>query len=259
MLETHKRIFSEVAQQLQYFILVRDTNKDSLDYIGKKDYAPKRIDCKAKTAHADVNGKKLAGLVTSPIIHPSAFKVDKLQDALDKWKSMNIMEAANDNYGFFYSVDTTPESKHYGCLMFNGKYIHGDYDLYDIVDVNHLPNNLALVSKLYGVRHMIGLHFDEVKKLVNSKIGVEMIQHSGEAQYATHSEQAIDAFCPNGEYKRIDELHQLHGLYKDTFKGRITLADSFPIPPQNYSKNPLAKNVIRIDSHPDFFKNKFRK
>ena len=45
-----KKIFLQVAQELKLWILVRRTNPASLQYIGRAGYAPKSIDCKAKTA-----------------------------------------------------------------------------------------------------------------------------------------------------------------------------------------------------------------
>jgi hypothetical protein len=256
MRELDKKVFSRVAFQEKLYILVRDTNVDSLDYIGKSGYIPKRIDCKAKTADFNVGNLELKGLVVDPTIHPKAFHSKKFSETIAVWDN-RIPKLTGQQLGFSYCVDANLKSKHYGCLMFNGKYIHGDYDLYDIVDPKYPSNNLALVEKLHGEPHMIGMHFNKVKNLVNAQIGVEMIQHSGAAQYALHSQQVIHVFCPDGEYKLIDNLSQLHFWYNDTFNRRITLKDDSRIIKNNRA-NPAGKNVIRIDSHPDFFRNRKR-
>lgn len=261
MLDTHKRIFSSAALQLKLWILVRVTNEASLKYIGSSGYAPKRIDCKAKTAKRDVDGKKLAGLVVSPFIYPGAFDASD-EEGLSKifgyWNSMHIVDVPGDKRpGLYYHLDNNQTSQHFGCLMYAGKYIHGDYDLYDIVDPGYTRNNLALVSSLYGVRHMQGLHYERVKRMVNNQIGVDMIQHSGEAQFSIHTRQDIDVFMPDGGYKRITELSELHKLYREDFNGRITLADNFPRQEMKPGRM-AASNVTRIDSHPDFFRNKKR-
>jgi len=58
-----KAIFLEAARQFQIWILVRRTNRASLEYVGRPGYTPKRIDCKVKTADIDSAPYRLAGLV----------------------------------------------------------------------------------------------------------------------------------------------------------------------------------------------------
>src|SRR5580692_9242485 len=69
-----KAIFLEAARQFQIWILVRRTNRASLEYVGRPGYTPKRIDCKAKTADIDIAPYQFQGLVVDPGIHPKAFK-----------------------------------------------------------------------------------------------------------------------------------------------------------------------------------------
>jgi hypothetical protein len=230
----HFRDFQDIAKELvHYWILVRSTNIHSLAYIGKKanyEYAPKRIDCKAKTASGDVPGKpwQLKGLVVSPEIHPAAF--ENLVEAKKCWSKMNISQMPGRNGGYYYSLDKDMNSEHYGCVMFNGKYIHGDYDLYDVVDIRQPQRNLALVGKLHGTDHLAGANLRIVQQAINTRLGIDMIQHGGEAQFQLHREQKIDAFNPRGEHIQIQNLSELRELYRTTFQGRITLADRFPQP-----------------------------
>jgi hypothetical protein len=117
----HYAVFQEIARELQhYWILVRATNVWSLEYIGRTgqyQYAPKRIDCKAKTAKGDVPGKpwKLKGLVASPYLHPLAFT--DLNDAKEQWANTRIISTGGKNSGPYYSVDLNEKSQHYGCLI----------------------------------------------------------------------------------------------------------------------------------------------
>jgi hypothetical protein len=83
-----KAIFLEAARQFQIWILVRRTNRASLEYVGRPGYTPKRIDCKAKTADIDIAPYRLAGLVVDPGIHPKAFKPGKAAKAADCWAAM---------------------------------------------------------------------------------------------------------------------------------------------------------------------------
>jgi len=212
-----KAVLLAAAKEFKSWILVRRTNRASLDYIGKPGYAPKRIDCKAKTADIDQAGYTLAGLVVDPGIHPGAFKPGKTQKAKECWSAMKGL------IGSIYKVDADPKSRHYGCLMLNGSYIHGDYDLYDIIDISQPERNLALVETRLGQPHMRGPKLLAIEKFINDRIGSPMIQHGGEAQYADHSEQSIDAFGPNGEDTTILNEFSVRGWYQTRFKGRHTL------------------------------------
>ena len=212
-----KSVFLEAAGKFQVWILVRRTNVASLQYIGRAGYTPKRIDCKAKTADLNSKNFQLAGLVVSPIIHPNAFKPSKTQKAREAWEAMNQL------IGSTYSVEMNANSRHYGGLKLGNCYIHGDYDLYDIIDITQAHRNLALVETLLGQPHRRGPKVLAVEEFVNAKIGSPMIQHGGEAQYADHSEQAIDAFGPNGEDVTILNEFSVRGWYEKAFGGRRTL------------------------------------
>ncbi len=217
MRHADKMIFLEAARVFHSWILVRRTNVESLKYISRAGYMPKRIDCKAKTADFDSGRYQLAGLVVDPAIHPKAFKAGKLQKALEAWKAMQFSSSG-------YTVDRNAQSKHYGCVQFSGKYIHGDYDLYDIIDVTQPQRNLAVVETLLGQPHRRGANVLRVQEFVNSRIGSPMVQHGGEAQYADHSEQSIDAFGPAGEDVTILNEYSVRAWYAERFGGRKTLA-----------------------------------
>lgn len=213
-----KTTFLEAARQFQVWILVRRTNRASLEYIARAGYVPKRIDCKAKTADIDIPPYKLAGLVVDPTIHPTAFNPGKTAKVKECWAAMKPL------LGTVYKVDTNPKSKHYGCLQLQGSYIHGDYDLYDVIDIAQAHRNLAAVETLLGQPHRRGAKVITVQNFINGRIGSPMIQHGGEAQYADHSEQSIDAFGPNGEDVTILNEFSVRGWYEKRFGGRKVLA-----------------------------------
>src|SRR5687767_12909862 len=124
-----KRIFEQAAKDLKLWILVRRTNPESLQYIGKSGYTPKPLDCKPKTADLNPAGLSVAGLVVDPTIHKTVFKGGKGAEALKYWGDFKSKLGAGD-----YTVETDRKSKHYGVLKRKGAYVHGDYDLYDIID-----------------------------------------------------------------------------------------------------------------------------
>jgi hypothetical protein len=218
-MRTHdKVVFLAAAKQFQVWILVRRTNRASLQYIGKQGFIPKRIDCKAKTADRDIPPYHLAGLVTDPTIHPTAFNAGKAQKAKDSWNAMGAL------IGSVYTVDGNKNSERYGCLRLQGCYIHGDYDLYDIIDITQAHRNLASVETLFGQPHRRGPKVLAIQEYINSRIGSPMIQHGGEVQFADHSEQAIDAFGPEGEDVTILNEFSVRGWYEQRFSGRKTLS-----------------------------------
>jgi hypothetical protein len=221
-----KTIFSDAARQFRAWILVRRTNPDSLKYVGQAGYVPKRIDCKPKTADTDHGRPIWAGLVVCPPLCSGAFLSDKKKsDAASSWAKFVAQEGlGKPNCQSPYSVDENKQSKHYGCLMFEGSYIHGDYDLYDIILVDHPSANLAAVETLHGQPHLRGPRVIPIMQYINERIGAPMVQHGGEAQYADHSQQAIDAFGPDGEVCTILNEFSVRAWYRDRFGGRQTLA-----------------------------------
>lgn len=210
--------FAQAAKTLGLWILVRRTNPASLKYIGVPGYVPKPIDCKAKTADAG----PLAGLVVNPDLCPDAFRAGKVAKARIAWEAFRQSQSIGEP-GARYAVQTDSAAKNYGAVTLQGKFLHGDYDLYDIIDPAQACRNLASVETLLNQQHMRGPNFYKVMSLVNRQIGVPMVQHGGEAQYADHSEQALDAFGPNGEACTILNEFSVRGWYKERFGGRQTL------------------------------------
>lgn len=137
------KVFQDCAQTLKVYILVRRTNPDSLQYVGRKGYLPKRIDCKAKTADRDVfmmqgGGKfaKTAGLVVDPTV--TGMKVygehKSPERILSCWRQFVALQQPErpaevgiaagvvlrrGAQGGCYGVETDPEHEHYGCVFFS--------------------------------------------------------------------------------------------------------------------------------------------
>ncbi len=216
-----QRIFSLAAQKFGLWVLVRRTNPASLKYIGKPGYTSKPIDCKAKTADLNYRTYELAGLVASPEIHPQAFRAEKLPKAKATWAE--FAHSCLGPQASRYTLDDKPASKHYGCVTLLGKYVHGDYDLYDLIIPDQAHRNLAAVEQLLGQPHRRGPRFLEVQEFLNRQIGEEMIHHGGEAQYADHTEQSVDAFGPQGEQCTILNEFSVRAWYRNQFGGRPTL------------------------------------
>ncbi len=261
-----KMAFRDAAVHLNCWILVREINPASLEYISKPAYTPKPIDCKPKTADSSYNGKKLAGLVVVPSIHGvGAFSSKKFPRAVECWNDFlgqqnvnvskgsgltpierGIKEAEDLNrrslkYRLEYSVDMDNRSVHFGCLKFNNKWIHGDYDLKDIILEGQERRNLAVVEMLRGQPHMRGPGFYRVQSFINTRIGKNMIQHSGEAQYADHTEDTVDVFGPKGQYNHLIGVWQIRLWYDrhnrdviDSRKGKFSTVPDPIMSPEEY-------------------------
>lgn len=218
MRPTDKQIVLQAAREMNLWILVRRTNPASLQYIGRPGYTPKPIDCKAKTADRNVGQCQSAGLVVDPTVQPFAFSPGKLEKALREWR-MHSQEMLGSGR---YTVDNS-DARTYGFVKLKGEYLHGDYDLYDIIDPEQANRNLASVESLLGQPHMRGPNLYRVQNFVNAKIGVPMVQHGGEMQYADHSDQSIDVFGPSGEDVTILNQYSIRHWYENQFQGRQTL------------------------------------
>ena len=227
MYKDHERIFSQVAVQTGFWIFVRLTNKESIRYTTSSEYVPKRIDCKAKTA--DSNSPKgiwqIAGLVVDYRIHSDVFKPDKRGPASEAWGKFE--SAVLNRPGSGYGIDQNTRSKHYGCVTLNGKYIYSDYDLWDIVDPENPRPNLGVVEELHGQTHIRNPLQRKVEEYLDRTPLAQMVQHSGEMQFAVPSDQPIDAFGPNGEVVTLLNLNTWRAWCRDRFGGRISLGEKY--------------------------------
>src|SRR4051794_14213573 len=156
MRDADKIVFREVAFSQKVWILVRQTNASSLKYVGLPEYTPKAASCKAKTADSNVErrfvhpkgtdtgkggGYELAGLVVDPTKFPrealaQIYKPNRIESVLKCWAAFTSSHPLT--RGSAYWVQDDPTSKHYGCVMANVagyQYVHGDYDLKDVVEV----------------------------------------------------------------------------------------------------------------------------
>jgi hypothetical protein len=243
-------VFHNYCMQQKLWMLVRYTNPDSLKYVGLQDYYPKPIDCKPKTAELDVarkDGKgkyELRGLLVDPTLHPGAFGQKKLDKTKALWASFAEhfdLKSGTDRY----KVDLNPQSKHYGCLMVRApveyNYIHGDYDLKDIIEVGYEDWNLAFpMFELSTPHNEIFLQKHELRdviRAINDQIGAPMLQHGSEMQFADHSQDRINVFGPKGEFLVLLDLAGIQLFYDMYFPYRRGLTGE---------RAPRVGNLVRI-------------
>jgi hypothetical protein len=195
-----------------------------LQYVGRSGYIPKPIECKAKTADTDVGQYRIAGLVIDPGRHPgSAFQGSKHGRAVECWQGFAAEHGIGPTgrSGGPYAVDLDKSSQHYGCVTLNGRYIHGDYDLYDIILLSHPRGNLAAVETLRGQRNMRGPRWTPIMRYINQRIHSDMVQHGGQAQYADHSDEIVDGFGPHGDHITLLNEQAIRSWYRDKFQRAV--------------------------------------
>lgn len=253
------RCIMMVARQFNVVILIRQTNEDSLRYIGTSGFYPKPAAVKAKTADQNppavtrlVNGRasskryNIAGLVVHPGFHPGAYRGAKTSKAMDCWvHTMEILSPTlahvkvdpdkSDTWNIWgverhgvkaprwkWRVDINPASDHFGCLQLKSEhigwsYIHGDYDLKDVIVMGSEQDNRRSEGTLDGVKNFTpllnGLRFESVQRAINNLIGTDMIQHGAEAQFAWHGDEPITVAYPDWHFEVLLSAETVQSWY----------------------------------------------
>ncbi|MBK8977030.1 MAG: hypothetical protein IPM29_14035 [Planctomycetes bacterium] len=212
------RVFKEVARDFDVWILVRETNEASLRWIGEPGFTPKPIDCKAKTA--DIG--PLAGLVVDPYRRRDCISEARRGKARDCWADFEkVLRADRERRVPEWGVRDAPGDEFHGAVTFRGSYVHGDYDLKDVIDAEHFARNLGVHDTLRGQKHVWSPEYRRVRDELNRRLGIEMIQHGAEAQYADHSDEMVRLFAPQGFTATFHSARELRRFYE--MHGRQTL------------------------------------
>lgn len=266
-------VFVTAARVFDHIIILRSTNPKSLPYIDqKKKFTPKPIDCKPKTAdrQAYVPAVDLqvdcAGLVVDPtVVGNAAFNGKKFEKASDSWASFLKDKSGEEqvkkvyrrrNTKGFFAVDMDRQSRRYGCLMLSEqdlpsndfnletptgqefkrihmRYIHGDYDLYGLIDIAKVESvvrssgSRGTVSpnvtkgELHGTPHIYSERFAEIQAFLNLGIGAEMIQHDS-LDNVTHQDDELYLFYPfGGKYRLDDTAENIKDVYRRLFHQEV--------------------------------------
>jgi hypothetical protein len=238
------RSFMQVARQYKVIILVRHTNADSLRYVGKEGFYPKPAAVKAKTADQSpppqtqlVGGRKAvrayvgakAGKAEDCWVHtmetlaPTLMNVRVDLKRPDTWSTWGVERKGVLAPRWRWRVDIDPNSTYFGCLQLKAdgipwSYIHGDYDLKDVIVVGHEKDNERAEGKLDGVKNFTprlkGVSFDEIQRALNSTMGCEMVQHGAEAQFAWHGDEPITVAYPDWTHLTLLSAETVQSWYE---------------------------------------------
>lgn len=188
----------------------------------------------------------IAGLVVHPGFQPGAYlgaKVAKAQDCwdhtmealsptlvkqrvdLDKpdtWALWGVERRGVAASRWSWRVDIDPESPRFGCLQLKSdrigwSYVHGDYDLKDVIVLGAEDDNRRHEGKLDGVKNFTallrGMEFTTIQDDLNREMGVEMVQHGAEAQFAWHGDEPITVAYPDGNHLILASAETVQGWY----------------------------------------------
>jgi len=266
-------VFVAAAKVFDHIVIVRATNVKSLCYIGEMSYTPKPIDCKPKTADENVfisamkSQVSCAGLVVDPtVVGYAAFKDNKFEKAREAWATFlgdkSPAEQAKKVFHRkgtkgFYAVDMDEYSPLFGCLMLSDQdvpaekfklsarhwqnfkrvnmcYIHGDYDLYGLIDVAKVERvvgesggrgkvaSVRLKEQLCGKDHYFTERFFEIQAFLNNGFGVKMIQHASQ-DIVNHQDDELYVFTPTGgKYRMKDTADAIMDVYERVFYQEVT-------------------------------------
>lgn len=113
------------------------------------------------------------------------------------------------------------------CLPNGCHYLHGDYDLYGIVDAIEPSKNQILEGRLNEGEHTFGPRWWIVQhKLNDVLLDAPMIQHGSQDTYIGHQNEPVIVFYPDGQrVLLLRNKAEIEQLYRDEFGGRVTVVE----------------------------------
>jgi hypothetical protein len=191
---------------------------------------------------------EVAGLVVHPDFHgESCYEGAKLAKAQDAWNhtlevlspvSLRLKVDPNNpnswpTWGaerqgvgasarWSWRVDVDPNSAHFGCLQLKNpdigwSYVHGDYDLKDVIVEGREEENLRRQGVLDGVRNNIpdlhGVNYKTIQVKLNCMMGADMVQHGSEAQFAWHGDEPITVASPGWKHLVLYDAATVQSWY----------------------------------------------
>jgi hypothetical protein len=96
------------------------------------------------------------------------------------------------------------------------QYIHGDYDLYALLDVDN-TNESTVTEWMNGTKSFCSKNFPDIQDFINRGIGSPMIQHGDQFRYK-HQDDKLYAFYPTGSAYVIKESGQsMHEIFATVY------------------------------------------
>ena len=193
-----------------------------------------------------VTNYQVSGLVVHPGFQPGCYGASKVPKAHDAWLhtmetlSPSLMKTAVDRekpdtwsiWGverqgvhasrWKWRIDIDPASPRFGCLQLKKGaegwcYVHGDYDLKDVIVVGRETDNRRAEGKLDGVKNYTPVlyeqEFETIRSELNDLIGADMVQHGAEAQFAWHGDEPITVAFPDWKHLLLYDAVTVQSWY----------------------------------------------
>jgi hypothetical protein len=212
----------------------------------------KTADANPRNVTTLVKGRKttvaydVAGLVVHPGFQPTCYRGAKVQKAEDCWAhtmetlapAMERLKVDLANAGSWavwgverravkaprwsWRVDVDPLSPRFGCLQLHSAgcgwcYIHGDYDLKDVIVLGRETDNRRAEGTLDGVKNftpvLYNVQFDTIRSELNVLMDAEMVQHGAEAQFAWHGDEPITVAFPDWTHLLLTDAMTVQSWY----------------------------------------------
>jgi hypothetical protein len=190
---------------------------------------------------------EVAGLVVHPGFQPQCYNGAKGAKALDfwdhtmetlspplmgkkvdltkpeTWSMWGVERTGVKAQRWKWRVDVDPMSKYFGALQLKNEaiewsYVHGDYDLKDVIVRGRETENRRHEGKLDGVKNFTPvlheIEFEKVQRALNELMGVEMVQHGAEAQFAWHGDEPITVAFPDWTHLLLGDAVTVQGWYQ---------------------------------------------
>lgn len=160
---------------------------------------------------------------TMKVLSPTLTHTEVDRTRSDTWSIWGVERTAVSASRWKWRVDIDPESKHFGCLQLKGDnagwcYIHGDYDLKDVIVLGKEKENYLNKGTVDGVPNftpnLSGVSFESVQRELNSVVGADMVQHGAEAQFAWHGDEPITVIYPDWTHLTLMDASTVQSWYE---------------------------------------------
>jgi hypothetical protein len=164
-----------------------------------------------------------AWIHTLETLGPGLLKEKVDRDKPETWSIWGVERKATQAPRWSWRVDTNPMSPRFGCLQLKSgttpwSYIHGDYDLKDVIVLGRETDNRRTEGKLDGVKNFTPLlenvEFERIREELNHRMGADMVQHGAEAQFAWHGDEPITVAFPDWRHLILLDAMTVQSWYE---------------------------------------------
>jgi len=229
---------------------------------------------------------EVAGLVVHPGFQPDSYHPAKRQKAQgcwddtmktllpefvgrrvdlrrpETWAEWSVERTGKKAPAWKWRVEVDQHSPRFGCLQLQRDgggwcYVHGDYDLKDVIVVGAESVNERREGTRDGVKNYTpklpkGMEWTAIRDALNTEVGVEMVQHGAEAQFAWHGDEPITVVYPDWRFEILADPLSVQSWYEKLQRQVLgTGRDYRRDPARMFFASP--EGLLRVDALPEGF------